>query len=343
MADYQAKVDVVPTRESELVELTRDYSTLQAAYTSLLTKREDSKIAANLERRQIGEQFRILDPASLPERPYNQTQRMGSHRVGRHRGPGARAPAGRRSWSIAIPASGAKRTSCGCCRCRCSRSCRSWRRDRERRARRRRTVAVNLTAGAALLGSVGARRGLAIARIGGRSTMYQRFYGLRELPFELTPNPKFLFLTPRHREALSNLQLRPGLGQVSHGAGWRSGHGEDDAAPRGARVRAVPSGPVRLPEQPDAHAARTSSGRSRSASSSARSAAESKAMFLDELERVLRERRARRRDHGARRGRGAESQRRAARGDPAAREYRDGHRASSCRSCWPDSRSSPRG
>src|SRR5215831_7516685 len=35
--------------------------------------------------------------------------------------------------------------------------------------------------------------------------MYQRFYGLRELPFELTPNPRFLFLTPRHREALSNL------------------------------------------------------------------------------------------------------------------------------------------
>jgi type II secretory pathway predicted ATPase ExeA len=36
--------------------------------------------------------------------------------------------------------------------------------------------------------------------------MYQRFFGLRELPFELTPNPKFLFLTPRHNEALSNLQ-----------------------------------------------------------------------------------------------------------------------------------------
>src|SRR6185503_12170699 len=37
-------------------------------------------------------------------------------------------------------------------------------------------------------------------------TMYQRFYGLRELPFELTPNPRFLYLPPRHREALSNLQ-----------------------------------------------------------------------------------------------------------------------------------------
>src|SRR4029450_4769615 len=35
--------------------------------------------------------------------------------------------------------------------------------------------------------------------------MYQQFYGLRELPFELTPNPKYLFLTPQHREALSTL------------------------------------------------------------------------------------------------------------------------------------------
>jgi general secretion pathway protein A len=36
--------------------------------------------------------------------------------------------------------------------------------------------------------------------------MYLPFYGLRELPFELTPNPKYLFLTPRHREVLCNLQ-----------------------------------------------------------------------------------------------------------------------------------------
>jgi protein tyrosine kinase modulator len=76
IADYQAKVEVVPTRESELVELTRDYGTLQTAYTNLLTKREESKIAANLEQRQIGEQFRILDPASLPERPSNQMKRL---------------------------------------------------------------------------------------------------------------------------------------------------------------------------------------------------------------------------------------------------------------------------
>lgn len=36
--------------------------------------------------------------------------------------------------------------------------------------------------------------------------MYQSFYGLRELPFELTSNPRYLFLTARYREALSNLQ-----------------------------------------------------------------------------------------------------------------------------------------
>ncbi len=36
--------------------------------------------------------------------------------------------------------------------------------------------------------------------------MYESFYGLRERPFDLTPNPKYLFLTAKHREALSNIQ-----------------------------------------------------------------------------------------------------------------------------------------
>ena len=36
--------------------------------------------------------------------------------------------------------------------------------------------------------------------------MYQRFYNLRERPFDLTPNPRFLFLTAKHREALSNIE-----------------------------------------------------------------------------------------------------------------------------------------
>jgi len=35
--------------------------------------------------------------------------------------------------------------------------------------------------------------------------MYERFYGLQERAFELTPDPRFLLLTPAHREALSNV------------------------------------------------------------------------------------------------------------------------------------------
>ena len=69
VAGYQQRVEMAPTRESELVELTRDYETLRIMYTNLLAKKEESKIAANLERRQVGEQFKLLDPARLPEKP----------------------------------------------------------------------------------------------------------------------------------------------------------------------------------------------------------------------------------------------------------------------------------
>jgi type II secretory pathway predicted ATPase ExeA len=36
--------------------------------------------------------------------------------------------------------------------------------------------------------------------------MYQQFFGLRELPFDLSPDPRYLHLTRRHREALANLE-----------------------------------------------------------------------------------------------------------------------------------------
>ena len=36
--------------------------------------------------------------------------------------------------------------------------------------------------------------------------MYQKFFGLRELPFELTSNPRYLFFSAQHREALANLE-----------------------------------------------------------------------------------------------------------------------------------------
>lgn len=69
MASYTSRLEAVPALESELTELMRDYSTLQESYTALLKKSEESKIAVNLERRQIGEQFKIIDSARLAERP----------------------------------------------------------------------------------------------------------------------------------------------------------------------------------------------------------------------------------------------------------------------------------
>jgi len=68
---YSARVDAAPERESELVELTRDYETLQQLYTGLLAKKEESRIATELERRQVGEQFNVLDPASIPATPFS--------------------------------------------------------------------------------------------------------------------------------------------------------------------------------------------------------------------------------------------------------------------------------
>lgn len=69
MASYQQRIEASPIREAELASLTRDYETLQQSYRGLLSKKEESQISANLERRQIGEQFKILDPARMPEKP----------------------------------------------------------------------------------------------------------------------------------------------------------------------------------------------------------------------------------------------------------------------------------
>ena len=69
LADLRAKVEVAPSREAEATELMRDYDSLDAQYRSLLDRTQQSRIAADLERRQIGEQFRLIDPARLPIRP----------------------------------------------------------------------------------------------------------------------------------------------------------------------------------------------------------------------------------------------------------------------------------
>jgi general secretion pathway protein A len=35
--------------------------------------------------------------------------------------------------------------------------------------------------------------------------MYEQFYGLKEKPFEITPDPRFLYMSEQHREAYAHL------------------------------------------------------------------------------------------------------------------------------------------
>ncbi|HEY3383884.1 MAG TPA: XrtA system polysaccharide chain length determinant [Vicinamibacterales bacterium] len=76
LVTYQARVESTAGRESELTSLMRDYDTLRKNYDSLLAKQEDSKVAAALEERAIGEQFSTIDPARLPEKPISPNRPM---------------------------------------------------------------------------------------------------------------------------------------------------------------------------------------------------------------------------------------------------------------------------
>ena len=70
IAAVQAKVEQSPRREQEMVALTRDYENIRRSYDELLRKKLDADVSQNLEKRQKGEQFQILDPANLPENPF---------------------------------------------------------------------------------------------------------------------------------------------------------------------------------------------------------------------------------------------------------------------------------
>jgi uncharacterized protein involved in exopolysaccharide biosynthesis len=66
---YQVRIEETPKREQQLNLLTRDYDQLRINYQTLLDKKMQSQMAENLERRQQSEQFKILDPARMPEKP----------------------------------------------------------------------------------------------------------------------------------------------------------------------------------------------------------------------------------------------------------------------------------
>jgi polysaccharide chain length determinant protein (PEP-CTERM system associated) len=66
---FQGRIQSSPTVEQQYKELTRGYQTALESYNELQKKRDNSEMATNLERKQEGEQFSVLDPANLPDKP----------------------------------------------------------------------------------------------------------------------------------------------------------------------------------------------------------------------------------------------------------------------------------
>ena len=66
---YQVRLNLTPETEQELTGVSRGYEESKSNYNSLLQKQMQSKLATSLEHQQQGEQFRIVDPPSLPDKP----------------------------------------------------------------------------------------------------------------------------------------------------------------------------------------------------------------------------------------------------------------------------------
>jgi polysaccharide biosynthesis transport protein len=70
IAALQGRIDMAPRTEQELSTLTRDFTNLREHYLTLLNKQLDAQMAAKLEQRWKGDQFRIVDSAYVPDRPF---------------------------------------------------------------------------------------------------------------------------------------------------------------------------------------------------------------------------------------------------------------------------------
>jgi len=67
IGEYQQRLNATPVREQQLADVVRDYELLKLSYADLLSKKQQSQLAASLEKQQEGQHFRVVDPASLPK------------------------------------------------------------------------------------------------------------------------------------------------------------------------------------------------------------------------------------------------------------------------------------
>ena len=75
-----------------------------------------------------------------------------------------------------------------------------------------------------------------------RGGMYYQYFGLTEAPFSIAVNPRYLFMSARHRDALAHLLygggagggVATGLGDANSGSGSGAGSGVVSASSVGS-------------------------------------------------------------------------------------------------------------
>ena len=70
IALHQKRLENIPMRGIELTKVTRTYDITLRKYQDLLAKGLESQLSENLEKKQKGEQFQVIDPANLPLSPF---------------------------------------------------------------------------------------------------------------------------------------------------------------------------------------------------------------------------------------------------------------------------------
>ena len=74
--DYQKRVEDTPKKEQELLLVERDYDNIKKTHNELLSRKLEAEISLNMEKKQKGEQFQIIDPATLPEKPISPNMKI---------------------------------------------------------------------------------------------------------------------------------------------------------------------------------------------------------------------------------------------------------------------------
>jgi uncharacterized protein involved in exopolysaccharide biosynthesis len=69
VGQYRGRIEGTTQREQEMASMLQEYNNTRLQYDTLIKKSEEAQQAENLERRQKGEQFRVIDPARIPENP----------------------------------------------------------------------------------------------------------------------------------------------------------------------------------------------------------------------------------------------------------------------------------